>query len=78
MNHEWVNKLMKYVWIANGTLLHNPEKMAEIVEQIRTEGIEAVVSIRCMKHRGSPTYNRNAVHGSECAACAVAERTGIA
>lgn len=73
-----IDSLMKYVWITNGQLLHNPEKMAEIVERVRNEGIESVEYTRCMKHRGTPSFNHNANGTAECGFCAVEEESAKA
>ena len=67
---DWENELFKFVWVTDGKLLCNPEKIADIVERIRNEGRDSVLYVRCMKHRGGPQYNKDE-HGQECTECAI-------
>jgi hypothetical protein len=67
---HWEQELFKYIWVTNGQLLCNPEKLEDVIERIRNEGRESVLYIRCMKHRGGPQYNKDE-HGQECTECAV-------
>lgn len=44
-----------------------------IVGEAFNEGVESVLTIRCMKHRAVPAYNSNEASGAECPACKVGE-----
>jgi hypothetical protein len=74
----WESELFKYIWVTDGQLLCNPEKLAGVIQRIRNEGHDSALNsvryIRCLKHTGSPQYNKDE-YGQECTECAVQDES---